>query len=108
MAMEMRVLGTNLLQAFCNEAAGRASAAAVAWRAEMSFGTWHSAQELLARFPTAIAHDPDYVLFYLWLGGPSVLTRINYSIQHVLIKACSLEQNVFWPPTASLQQNVRS
>lgn len=108
MALRMRVLGTNLLQAFCNENAGRASAAAAAWCAEMNLGAWHAPHELLARFPTAIAHDPDYVLFYLWLGGPCVLTRINYSTQHVLIKACSLDQIVSWPPAATLQQKVRS
>jgi len=108
MAMCMRILGANHLQGLGRQSLGEDASAVMAWWGEVRLAEWRSEADLLQRFPSALTHDPDHVLFKLSKGGHCMLVRVNYQLRLVLIEKFGPSSEITWPPAGSQKKRVRS
>lgn len=94
----MRVLGALLLQAYERRMVGDTATAAAAWRAEACSSDWRSPTDLLRRYPSALTHAPDLVLFQLGAQRLGLLTRVDYKLGLVIVKNVAPMSEIVWPP----------
>lgn len=108
MAVRMRVLGANILQALERQFRGDEASAARCWLGEARSAQWTCEADLLQRFPTALTHDPDFVLFKLNEGGPCMLVRVNYAMRLVRILNFASLSEMVWPPATQRKKKGRA
>lgn len=104
----MRILGAKHLRGLGRHSLGEDASAVMAWWGEVRSDEWRSEADLLQRFPSALTHDPDLVLFKLTDGGPCMLVRVNYHLRLVLIEQFAPSSEITWPPAGLRKKRVRS
>jgi hypothetical protein len=104
----MRVLGAHILQDLERQLRGDEATVVRCWLGEARSAHWSCEADLLQRFPTALTHDPDFVLFKLDEGEACMLVRINYPLRLIRILNLAPMSEMVWPPATQRKNKGRA